>query len=210
VRVGLPTSYFNEGVDAEVERLVSEAAQVCRALGATLMPVEVPDLGPVSDVTAMLINVEAGSIHGNWMRERPQDYSPEVRTRLELGYQHSAVEYVDALRVRARVLEAFLAAVFGQVDVLLTPTLPRPTPRLAEVAYSDSAGLPAFMATMTRCTRPLNYLGLPALSLPCGFDSRGMPVGLQLVGRPFAEALLFQVGHAYEQAAGWHRKAPPL
>ncbi|MSP67810.1 MAG: amidase [Alphaproteobacteria bacterium] len=210
LRIGLPGNYFGDGLDADVERLVTAAGLAFRDLGATLVPLAVPDLAPVSDATALIINVEGAAIHGEWMRTRPQDYSPEIRSRLELGYHHAAVEYADALRLRGRVLEEFTRAVFGKVDLLLTPGMLRPTPRLAEVAFTDAGGLPAFMAAMTRCTRPINYLGLPALSVPCGFMGDGLPAGIQLVGRPFAEALLFRAGHTYEQAAGWHLKAPPL
>jgi Asp-tRNA(Asn)/Glu-tRNA(Gln) amidotransferase A subunit family amidase len=100
--------------------------------------------------------------------------------------------------------------VFAQVDVVATPTIPEPAPALAAAKAGAAEEIVRRMNRFSRLTRPFNALGLPALSVPCGFSGDGRPIGLQLVGRPFDEATVLRAGHAYEQAAGWWRQRPPL
>jgi aspartyl-tRNA(Asn)/glutamyl-tRNA(Gln) amidotransferase subunit A len=144
------------------------------------------------------------------VRETPHLLQPAVRARIEVGLDVSAHDYLQALRLRARAARTFLAEVLAGVDLLATPTIPEPAPRLASVAAGPVADVVARMGRFSRFTRPWNALGLPALSVPCGFVADGRPVALQLVGRPFDEATVLRAGHAYEQAAGWWRRRPPL
>ena len=120
------------------------------------------------------------------------------------------MDYLRALRQRGPALENWLAGPFSQADVLFTPVLDDPTPTLAESAVTGSDAAAAVMARFGRCTRPFSFLGLPAISIPCGFQPDGMPAGFQLVGRPFEEATLFRLGHAYQQATDWHERAPAI
>ena len=144
------------------------------------------------------------------MRQRPQDYSPEIRSRLEPGFFISAGQYLEACRLRRPLLEEFVGRAFAEADVLHTPVMPFPVPRIDATRFSAATGLPAFLAAITRFTRSVNFLGLPALSVPCGFAAGGTPLGFQLIGRPFAEALLLRTAHAYQGATDWHRAAPPV
>jgi aspartyl-tRNA(Asn)/glutamyl-tRNA(Gln) amidotransferase subunit A len=122
----------------------------------------------------------------------------------------TASEYLQGQRLRAQFTREFIDQVFSQRDVLLTPTIPEPAPALAAVKAGATADVIRRMGRFSRLTRPFNALGLPALSLPCGASADGRPVALQLVGRPFDEATLLRLGHAYEAATAWHRRRPEL
>ena len=148
--------------------------------------------------------VEAASLHGDWMRERPQDYSQAVYSRTEPGLHVPAVRYVEALNMRARVLSAFLEGPMANADVLLCPTVPVPVPTRAEADMERPGRVFGVVATLTSLTRPFNYLGLPVLSMPMGCDANGMPMGAQLVGRPFGEARLLAMAHVLSSSLGWH------
>ena len=149
-------------------------------------------------------------MHARWMRERPQDYSLYVRSRVEAGYHIPATTYLEALNLRPRFLSEFLETVYTRVDVLHTPVMVMPPPTIAESEPKDSGDVAALVAHISRNTRPFNYLGLPALSVPAGFSASDLPVAFQLVGRPFSEAQLFNVAHLYQKETGWHKRVPAL
>jgi aspartyl-tRNA(Asn)/glutamyl-tRNA(Gln) amidotransferase subunit A len=142
---------------------------------------------------------------------RPQDYSIHLSGRLYAGYAIPAVHYVEALSRRGPILRALGREVFGKVDVFATPTIRMKVPTLA--ATDIDAGMPGAIeafAAITANTRVINYMGLPSVSVPCGFDSRGLPIGFQIQGRPFAEAKVLKVAHAYQQDTDWHERVPGL
>jgi aspartyl-tRNA(Asn)/glutamyl-tRNA(Gln) amidotransferase subunit A len=145
------------------------------------------------------------------MTERPSDYAPLTYERTLAGFLIPATRYVDALRLRAKLTTGFLDAVLSRADVLLMPCMAIETPTIAEVSAREMTGeiLP-MIASFTRLTRTINYLGLPALSVPCGTDSNGMPVAFQLVGRPLAEPLLLALGDHFERRVGCGVPKPVL
>ena len=147
-------------------------------------------------------------MHGRWIRERPQDYSLFVRSRIEAGFHIPATRYLEGLALRGRILSDFVGRVFEKADVLFAPVLPIQVPKLAQTEVGTPADVQRVIVALTRCTRNINYLGLPALAVPCGFTANGMPTGFQLIGRPFAEATLFRAGHAYQDATDWHTRLP--
>jgi aspartyl-tRNA(Asn)/glutamyl-tRNA(Gln) amidotransferase subunit A len=149
-------------------------------------------------------------VHVRLLTERAHELQPAVRTRLEVGLRIPAHDYLQAQRVRARLTRQFVEQVFGEVDVLLAPVIPEPAPALDAVKAGAIEDVVARMGRFSRLTRPLNALGLPALSIPCGFASSGLPLAVQIIGRAFDESTVFRVGHAYEQATPWHRRRPPL
>jgi aspartyl-tRNA(Asn)/glutamyl-tRNA(Gln) amidotransferase subunit A len=120
-----------------------------------------------------------------------------------------AQDYVDAQRYRARALREFVASVFSRCDALLAPVLSFPVPKLSEVDVSGGPNMMRILDEITRLMRPINVLGVPALALPCGFTKNGLPCGMQLIGRPFAESLLYRLGAAYQGATNWHERLPP-
>src|SRR5262249_31784449 len=153
---------------------------------------------------------EAGAGHVRLLTERPHELQPAVRARLEVELRIPALDYLQALRVRARLARRFLHGVFGAVAVLAVPSIPGPAPALEEVKAGSTEDVVARMGRCSRLTRPFNALGLPALAVPCGFSTTGLPLSLQVVGRPFDEVTVLRVGHAYEQATAWHRRRPAL
>jgi aspartyl-tRNA(Asn)/glutamyl-tRNA(Gln) amidotransferase subunit A len=169
-----------------------------------------PDPTPLNDLANVIARCESAAVHARIVRESPHALQPAVRARLEVGFHVSAHDYLQATRLRARATRTFVDDVFARVDVLVAPTIPEPAPALAAVKAGSPDDIVRRMGRFSRLTRPWNALGLPALSLPCGFATDGRPVGLQLIGRPFDEATLLRAGYAYEQAAGWWRRRPPL
>jgi aspartyl-tRNA(Asn)/glutamyl-tRNA(Gln) amidotransferase subunit A len=210
VVVGVPENFYFEGLDPEVASAVETAAQLLETLGAKLQPIRVPDPAVVVGVSNVLARCESATIHARLIRERPDELQPQVRERLEPGFHVTAYDYLQAQRLRARLARAFVTDVFEIVDVLIAPVIPEPAPSLEVAKSGGAAERVARMGKFSRLTRPINALGLPALSVPCGFSTDGRPVAFQLVGRPFAESLLLRLGHAYEEASPGHGRRPAL
>ena len=208
--IGKPRQYFYDDCDAEIAALMQASLETFRSLGATVVEVDLPDVDAWNAAATMIISSEAASVHGNWLRTRPHEYSAQVRARLEQGFAIPAAAYIDSLRLRGVALREFSERVFSKVDVLHAPVVAFQTPGIAETDVGGGPTMAALLARLTRLTRPGNFLGVPALSLQAGFTKAGMPVGMQLLGRPFDEATLFALGHAYQGATDFHRKAPAL
>lgn len=208
MRLGVATSYFTDGVHPEVERSIAAALDVFRGLGAEVVPVDLPDMAAINAYGMVLARAESAAIHGNWLRTRPQDYTPLVREWLEIGLALPATRYVEALHMRGPLLTAFRRQVFGAVDMLAAPSTPLPAPTLEE-SGAQAPGHGGIAAALSAFTRPANYLGLPSLAVPCGFTETGLPLSFQLMGAPFGEAGLLRAGHAYQTATDWHRRRPP-
>jgi aspartyl-tRNA(Asn)/glutamyl-tRNA(Gln) amidotransferase subunit A len=210
VRVGVPQNYFLEGVASDVAERLQQSLHSLAALGADVVPVTVPTPEHMTELSRVLVYSEAAAIHGPWLREHAQDYSPQVRMRAATGLAIPAAAYQQAQQLRPAILRRFVEAVFAKCDVLHLPTLGIPVPTLAETDVGGSAAMWEKIAVLVRCTAPFNYLGLPALSVPCGFTDNGLPTSFQLVGRPFAEATLLRVANAYEGVTDWVRRAPAM
>lgn len=208
LRIGTPKRYFYDNIDAEIEGLMKSSLEIYRKLGAEVIEVDLPDMEPWNTAAMLIIAAEAAAAHGNWMRTRPQDYSAQVRARLELGLAVPATSYLDGLRLRGVALQTFSREVFAKVDVLHAPSVGFQTPTIAETDISGGATMTRVLNSITRLTRPGNFLGLPCLSVQAGFARNGLPTAMQLIGRPFDEAALFAAGHAYQQATEWHLQAP--
>ena len=165
----------------------------------------------ISTYVSIVSRVEAATIHAEWMRRNSQAYGAHISGRMYPGYAVPAPYYVEALSRRGPILKAFSDEVFASVDVLVTPTIPTVLPTLAETDIDN--GPPGtehrFMAVSAN-TRPFNYLGLPAVSVPCGFDPNGCPIGLQIAGRPFGEARVLRIADAFQQDTDWHARRPPI
>jgi len=210
VRVGVPQNYFLEGVASDVAERLQQSLHSLAALGADVVPVTVPTPEHMTELSRVLVYSEAAAIHGPWLREHAQDYSPQVRMRAATGLAIPAAAYQQAQQLRPGILRRFVEAVFAKCDVLHLPTLGIPVPTLAETDVGGSAAMWEKIAVLVRCTAPFNYLGLPALSVPCGFTDNGLPTSFQLVGRPFAEATLLRVANTYEGVTDWVRRAPAM
>jgi len=211
LRIGIATNFFFDGVDSEVLTAFDVAMNVLEARGGKIVRLEVPHIDAVNTYASVLSRVEGATIHAQWMRERPEDYSVHLAGRLYAGYAIPAVYYVEALSRRGPILRALGKDVFGKVDVFATPTIRMKVPTLA--ATDIDAGAPGAIeafGAISANTRAINYMGLPSVSVPCGFDSKGLPIGFQIQGRPFAEAKVLKVADAYQRDTNWHERSPIL
>jgi aspartyl-tRNA(Asn)/glutamyl-tRNA(Gln) amidotransferase subunit A len=210
LRIAVCETYFLDGADAPVAAAFEQALAALREAGAVVTRIKAPSLAAIAAYTALVSRVEGAAIHANWMREHPGDYAIHLSARLFGGYAIPGHLYVEALSRRGTLLRQFVAEALTGHDLVATPTLRIRVPTLAETDIdADPANWHRFMAVSAN-TRPFNYLGLPTLSVPCGFDDRGLPVGLQLAGRPFAEATVLRAGDAFQRVTDWHRRAPAL
>lgn len=207
LRIGVAESYFFADVATAIGACINEAIREFERLGAVIVPVTVSDMPAINALQLVVQRTELAAKHKSLMHKRAADYDPQVREGIEVGFAIPAALYAEACSVRGAMLMKLLATTYAQVDVLLTPTISMATPKRTQTAHSNPAS-GALLQQLTRCTRPINYLGLPSLSLPCGFVE-GLPVGLQLIGTPFGEAQLLCAGDAYQRSTDWHRLAPP-
>ncbi len=210
LRVGIPKGYFDAMLEPAVADRMAAAFDVYRKLGCELVEVAMPDLDAANAAGFLLTWADVIAIHGQWMRERAEDYTPQTRGRIQMTLGATAQGVAAAQRVRGPMLREFCAMVFGKCDVLLAPVLSFEVPKLSDVDVSGGANMMRILNEITRLMRPINVLGLPALSVPAGFTPNGLPCGFQLIGRPFAEARLYQLGHAYEAATGFTEQVPAV
>jgi aspartyl-tRNA(Asn)/glutamyl-tRNA(Gln) amidotransferase subunit A len=209
LRVGVPTNYYFDGLDAEMDAAVRSAIRRLGELGARVEELALPDPESLVSVTNVIARAEAAAVHARILRERPQELGAAVRARLGIGFGIAATDYLQALRLRARLARTFIADVFARVDLLVAPVIPEPAPTYAACEAGGVEAKVARMGRFSRLTRPFNGLGLPALAVPCGLSPAGLPFAFQIVGRPFDEARVLRLGHAFERAAGPVRH-PPL
>ena len=205
--VGVPTAFYVDDLDSDVARILEETIAVFKQEGAAVVPVELPDQRQLSAACQLVQAVEAAAFHKRWLIERPQDYGPQVLMRLQNGLAIPGVLYLEAMRWRAPALAAHLAAVAG-VDAVIAPVAPVPAPTIAESDVGNSPDADAVIQRLTRFTRTVNYLGLPSLAIPSGFTPKGLPVGMQVIGRPFDEAMPLRIGAAFQRATDFHARLP--
>jgi len=201
LRVGVPREYFFHDVKPEVTDAFESAMGTLRRLGAEVRDVRIPSIWAAPAFMVIMLT-EAFAYHARDLRERPQLYGEVLREKLMAGALFTGDEYVQAQRLRARLREDMRRAL-DDVEVLATPTTPGTAPAFSAVLD------PSFPFARSNMA-PFNMAGLPALALPCGFAPSGLPISLQLAGRPFDEATVLRAGHAYEQATEWHRRRPPM
>jgi Asp-tRNA(Asn)/Glu-tRNA(Gln) amidotransferase A subunit family amidase len=193
----------------DVAAAVEAAATQLGALGASVDEARIDHLGEVAAGTMAIVAAEALAYHAEWVRTRPGDYQPDVIERLRAGAFVSGVHYVRAQQARALV-RAGVDAALARRDVLLSPATPIPATRVGETEVTLGEGPIDVRGSLLRFTRPFNFSGHPACALPCGFTSDGLPIGLQLVGRPFDEATVLRVADAYQRATDWHTRLPQI
>lgn len=209
LRLGVPARWLEEGpVDGDVLRLFHAAVATLRDLGAQVVEVDLPPAAVMTLVNRVITLAEASAFHAPWLASRAGDYAPDVRARLEVGQFLLARDYLTAQRLRTDLCRRVARAMQG-VDALLTPTMPIPAPRIGQGLWDYGGAQEAVQEAMIRFTAPFSVTGQPAASVPCGLTPGGLPVGLQVVGRPLDEATVLRVAAAYRQAAG-DLNRPPL
>jgi aspartyl-tRNA(Asn)/glutamyl-tRNA(Gln) amidotransferase subunit A len=208
-RVGVDRQYALHGISSEVRSAFEQALDTLATLGAEVVDVQVPGLEEGISAGLVIWNAEATAVHQDWLRTRPEDYDPRVGPRLAKGFSVTGVAYAQAQHAR-RQLVRNLQVLFEDVNLLATPmcAIGAP-PKGASQVVVDGQEFDV-LTGLTRYSRVFNLTGLPAISIPCGFTSDDLPIGLQLVGALFDEVTVLQAAHAFEQATGWNLRRPPL
>ncbi len=228
LKIGLPKEYFIEGLDPDVKQAVEQAIETYRGLGAEIHEVSLPHTDYAVACYYLIATAEAssnlarydgvrygvrvdegGGLIEMYMKSRAAGFGAEVKRRIMLGTYALSSGYYDAYylkaqKVRTLIRQDFLDA-FDRVDVILTPVAPTPAFKIGEKVDD-----PLQMYLSDIFTIPVNLAGTCAMSLPCGLSETGLPIGLQLIGKPFDEAAILRAGHAFEQATDWHTKKAPL
>ncbi|MBI2847344.1 MAG: Asp-tRNA(Asn)/Glu-tRNA(Gln) amidotransferase subunit GatA [Chloroflexi bacterium] len=209
LRLGLLREHFFERADGKVRETVCRAIKVLEELGATVEEVSIPHARYAYAIGAAIINAEAISYHEPYFNARPGDYGEEARARLEVGKVILAKDYLRAQRARTLLMRE-VQDVFQKVDILVTPTSPLTAPKIGQRMARVNGVVYKVRKITSLFTRPFNLTGNPAISVPCGFPSKGLPTGLQIVGKPFEDEKVLRVAYAYEASTPWHERRPPM
>jgi len=207
LRIGWPENFYFERVDPSVMMGLERMAQAAEQLGARITPVRVPDIAAMNTVARVILLVEASSVMERFAHRRA-DFGPDVLALLDQGRLIPATDYIQAQRLR-RVMQREFRAVWESVDCLLTPTAPIGAPKIGQATVHIGGVEEDTRLASTRFVRAINFLGLPALSIPCGLDREGMPLSAQIIGKPFDETTILRVGAAIEDVTDYHDLRPP-
>jgi aspartyl-tRNA(Asn)/glutamyl-tRNA(Gln) amidotransferase subunit A len=202
LRIGIIRHFYTSDVAGDPEQVAAldAAARLLADAGAETAEITLPPLQDFSACGQIILAAEAYAVHEQWLKDRPQDYGARARERLLAGATLRAVDYLQAVRWRLQLRDQ-VAAAFGEIDVAITASSMDPACRI-----DDEAALAANYWRQARM--PFNVTGQPGLVIPAGFAKNGLPLSLQLVGRPFDEAMLYRVAQCYEDATGWTRRHP--
>ena len=197
-RIGLPENFYVEKLDTEVRDAFRHALELAEAEGARIVPVRIPDPDGLIAVARVILLAEGSSVmQPHWHRR--DDFGPDVLTLFDQGRLVPATQYINAQRVRREMMRDY-AKLFEQIDVLFTPAIPMPAPRIGQTTVRLGDSDEDTRLSTTRFMRGINVLGNPAMSIPCGWSAAGLPIGLQIVGRPWAERAMLDSAAAMEQA----------
>ncbi|MBN1380634.1 MAG: amidase [Deltaproteobacteria bacterium] len=194
-------TYFTTKTHVDIVRALDEVTDMFARLGAICELVDFPDARQAAAANGIMIISDAAAFHEERLKNHPEQFGGDVRQRLQMGAAMPAIDYVLARRTQS-LLRYLFSRFFDDYDLLIMPTTPVAAPAIADSDAVEQA------AWLTRFTAPFNLTGLPALSLPCGFTSEDLPVGLQICGPPWSEKKILQAAYAYEQATPWHKRLP--
>jgi len=207
IRVGLPRNFYFDRIDVEVGLAVRTAVQTAAAIGARILEIDVPDMEALNATARTIQLPEALAAWKAYLRHR-EDFGADVLALLDQGREVRAVDYLDAQRQRRGMGREF-AKLWDQVDCIFTPATPMPAPKIGQMEVRMAGATEEVRTAATRLTRGMNALGLPALSMPCGFTKSGLPIGLQIIAPARAEDILLRVAAAVEDALGVSSRRPP-
>jgi len=209
IRVGVPTGFYFDHLDLEVRANVKRAIDDLEQLGANVRDISIPHLKEAAIATSVIIFAEMAASLEKWHVTRSTDLGDDIRTRLNQGAVIPATLYLKAQRFR-RIIQEDFAAAFRKVDVIVTPQLPITAPLIGQESVSFGKMTEPVPSALTRLTRISNLVGIPCISVCCGFSASGMPIGLQLASKPFSEDTILKVAHVYEVHTPWKNRRPPL
>ena len=209
LRVGVPKEYFEAPLDPQVEQAVRTALDALRDLGAVVTEVSFPMFTQSDPISTAIIMTEAAAYYRDLLATDADRIYPQVRLRLEAGLFISAANYLRAQQARSMFNDQ-ARRLLEQVDLLAGPTEPVTAPKLLANHVQAGGRTVGTVTALTQYTRAYNITGFPAVSVPCGFSESGLPIGLQLAGRPFDDVTVLRAAHTYEQAADWRQQRPPV
>lgn len=210
LRIGVVSDYFFSHLQEPVRKAVRAAIDTLVGQGAVVREVEIANIHGNISAQLTIESAEPSTYHQRWLRERPQDYGDDVRILLEMGEMYTATHYLQAQRYRTLLRHEFVEA-FREVDVFICPTLPFVATPVGAMKVVIEGGVEEDMlSAIMQYTGVPSLTGLPSMSVPCGFSDDGLPIGMQIIGRPFDEATIFRVGHAYQDVTEWHRQEPSI
>ena len=209
LRIGVPREYFEAPLDPQVSQAVRSAIGVLEDMGAEVTEVDFPMFRHTQAISNAILMAEAAAYHRDLLAHDGARLYPPVRLRLEAGLFITAADYLRAQQART-LFDRQARQLLEQVDLLAGPTEPVTAPRLLATEVQVGEHSLGTTAALTQYNRPYNITGFPAISIPCGFSDAGLPIGLQLAGRPFDELTVLRAAHAYEQATDWHQRRPPI
>jgi aspartyl-tRNA(Asn)/glutamyl-tRNA(Gln) amidotransferase subunit A len=202
-KIALGLGDYMESADPEVLSAVRESVPVFESVGCKVQEVNMDWLREAALANKTMIQSDGAAVHRDRLREHPEMFGEDIRRRLEDGANTTSTEYILARRTQTEIRKRF-EQFFESYDFLITPTTPIPAPTIEGHDAVEQAG------RLTRFTAPFNLAGLPALSLPCGFTKEGLPIGLQIISRAWADAKVLNAGYAFEQATEWHNRVPSV
>ena len=209
LRIGLPRQYFDAPLDPEVRQAVNAALEQMESLGAEVKEVDFPEFNDAAAISTTMLMAEASARFRDLLASDGSRIYEPVRLRLEAGLFISAADYLRAQQARA-VFDRAARRLLEDLDLLAGPTEPVTAPPLLQQQVLAGEQEIGTVAALTQYTRPYNITGFPAISVPCGFSTEGLPIGLQLAGRPFDEETVLRAAFAYEQSSDWHTRRPPV
>ncbi|MEZ2349810.1 amidase [Caballeronia sp. RCC_10] len=210
LRIGIVPRYFFTHIQPDVKRAVEGALKTFEQLGAHIVEVDIQHIEGNISAQLTIESAEPSTYHQKSLRDRPSDYGEDVRTLLEVGEMLLATHYLQAQRYRTLLRNEFIEA-FKRVDVFICPTLPFTATELgATTVIIENNVEEDMLSAIMQFTGVASLTGLPSLNVPCGFDSDGLPVGMQIIGAPFAESRLFSVGHAFQSVTDFHTRRPDV
>lgn len=209
VRIGVDPQYALHGISAEVRAAFEKALDVLVDLKAKVLDIHIPGIEDGSTASLTILSAGGSAVHEEWLRTRPEDYDPNVLVRLKRGLDVTGAEYARAQRTRRLLMRSF-ESLFEQVDLLATPMCAIGAPLHGATRVQVDEQEIDVLSAVARYSRPFNLIGVPAISVPCGFTPADLPIGLQLIGPMYGEVTVLQAAHAYEQATDWHLYRPPV
>ena len=209
LRIGIVKEYFEAPLDPQVRKAVMDAISLLESMGAEIKEVSYPMFNQSQAISSTVLMAEATAYHRDLLEKDGHQLYEPVRQRLEAGLFISAAEYLRAQQARS-IFDQQGRRLLDEVDLLAGPTEPVTAPEILASKVMAGEQEVGVVGALTQYTRPYNINGFPAISVPCGFSDDGMPIGLQLAGRPFDELTVLRAAHAYEQANDWHTRRPPI
>jgi aspartyl-tRNA(Asn)/glutamyl-tRNA(Gln) amidotransferase subunit A len=208
LRIGVPKQYFFSRLQPDIRRAIASALAIFEQLGAEICEVNLKGAESTGVLATDITAGEAFAYHANWLKKKPELYGEDLRSRLEQSANMPAFTYIQAQEKR-KEYAGMMERVLDSVHLILTPTLPLAAPLIGQKHVQIGNKQEDVRTMLLSLTRPANLSGLPAISIPCGFSSEGLPIGLQLIGRRFDELTILRAGYAYESSTSWHNCFPP-